>query len=198
MGPLWRLTRNRYGRAVYDRLGRRGVTATRMYEYVAPAREALDVPAPAGDVTLAAFDADEFDRSESPFGELLDAEVVIAAVDGDADGDRDGLVGRLFLSPPATEHAVSPLETTLTFDGAYVRRVFVDPAARRRGIATALVAAARRVAAERFDAGSTVALVAADNRPSRRAFASNGFEPTRVRTYARVGPWSHQSVGAVD
>lgn len=200
-GPLWRLTRNRYGRACYEWLGRRGVTATRMYEYVALARPDLDVPDPAGDVALAAFDPTELDRSSAPFDELLDEECVVGALDAeDADGIDAGsdLLGYLFLSPPELDHVVAPLEASLSFDGSYVRRVFVDPAARRRGIATALVALARRTAAERFGADRAVALVAADNRPSRRAFEGNGFAARRVRTYARVGPWSRRSTRELD
>jgi GNAT superfamily N-acetyltransferase len=189
-GPLWRLTRNRYGRSCYDWLARRGVTATRMYEYAAPAGD-VRVPAPAGDAALATLEPAALDRSDGPFDELLDEEVVVAAADG---GE---LVGHLFLSPPAVAHAVAPLESTLTFEGSYVRRAFVDPGARRRGIATALIAASRRVAAERFGADRAVALVAADNRPSRRAFAANGFAPRRVHTYARAGPWSWRRVRRV-
>lgn len=40
MAPLWRFTRNRYGRAVYDALARVGITATVMDEYV----RSLDTP----------------------------------------------------------------------------------------------------------------------------------------------------------
>jgi GNAT superfamily N-acetyltransferase len=187
LGPLWRLTRNRYGRACYDWLARRGVTATRMYEYAAPTG-GVRVPAPARDAALATLDPAAVDRSDDPFDELLDEEVAVAAADG---GE---FVGYLFLSPPGVAHEVTPLGSTLAFDGSYVRRAFVDPDARRRGIATALIAAARRVAAERFDADRAVALVAADNRPSRRAFARNEFAPRRVHTYARAGSRSWRRV----
>lgn len=43
MRRLWRLTRNRYGRAVYERLAAVGLTATWMTEYVASLERAPSI-----------------------------------------------------------------------------------------------------------------------------------------------------------
>lgn len=188
MGRLWRLCRNPYGRAAYDALGRAGITATWMYEYVrsldAPPRPVTggaDVVAPCDPAAVAALDA--------PVDELGPDETVVGAfVDGSP-------VGYLFLSIDARRH-VDPLERTLAFDGAYVRRVFVDPERRGEGVATALVSTACSHAAGE-GADRATALVALDNVPSRSLFEGRGFEATRSRRYARVGPFSFRSVRRV-
>jgi GNAT superfamily N-acetyltransferase len=101
------------------------------------------------------------------------------------------VVGYLFVSADEPIF-VHPLETELDFEGAYVRRVFVDPDYRQRGIATALVADARRVARERFDASEAHALIAPDNRPSQWVFEANGFRRVHEYDYARVGGWTRR------
>lgn len=197
MPELWRLTRNRYGRAAYDALARAGVTATRLVEYVRPLADPADpTPAPAAaalpdatpdaGVSVGAVDPGTVVDAGAPVEELrADEEVVAAREDG-------ATRGYLFCSVDAV-HRVHPLEEDLSFDGAYVRRVFVDPDHRRRRVATALVAAACRRAADR-GARRATALVAVDNRPSRLLFERTGFEPRRVHTYARVGPLARRSM----
>jgi ribosomal protein S18 acetylase RimI-like enzyme len=185
MVELWRLTRNRYGRACYDQLQAVGVTATVMSEYVATldgsGRESRETavtvehPARSQAVELAA-----------PTDELVDGETVLAAVDGATP------LGYLFYSVDATHH-IDPLERSLSFEGAYIRRVYVDPTHRQRGVASALVEAACRLAVE-DGAKRATALVARDNVPSRALFDSHGFDPVRDRRYVRLGPVSHRSV----
>jgi GNAT superfamily N-acetyltransferase len=182
MPALWRLTRNRYGRAVYDALARAGITATVMDEFVRSLGTLPDV----GDDRIERCDPSTVARLDAPTGELLtDEEVLAAFEDGRA-------VGYLFLSVDAT-HRIHPLERPLSFEGAYLRRVFVAPDHRERGVASALVAAACERAQDR-GADRASALVAVDNRPSRRLFERLGFSPRRRRRYARVGPLSHRSV----
>jgi GNAT superfamily N-acetyltransferase len=183
---LWRLTRNRYGRRIYEALGRLGVTATRMYEYVADAGDPPSDRVAATEATLTVRGPDAGDRTggrgHGDYADLAPDEWVVAArLDG-------AEVGHAFLSVDA-ERRVAPLERTLAFEGGYLRRLWVDPPARRRGIATALVARAVERAGT-AGAGRVTALVAADNRPSRWTFEAVGFEPHRRHTYARAGPVS--------
>ena len=178
MIEAWRLVRNPYGRAAYERLRDAGVTATLMTEY------GLRLPAPASDrpehdVTTDVVAPDRVAAIGAPTAALQPDEVVIAALDGGSP------VGYLFCSLDAT-HVVDPLERVRSFDGAYLRRVFVAPEHRDRGVATALVSTACEWAHER-DAGSVTALVARDNVPSRRLFERGGFEPERSHLYIRLG-----------
>lgn len=188
MPRLWRLTRNRYGRAVYDALARIGVTATVMIEYVATLSDRERAGRADRSYALEVCDPDRVAALGAPVDELGPDERVVAALE---DGTPRGY---LFLSIDAT-HEIDPLERALTFDGAYVRRVFVDPAHRNREIATAMVAEACRRARDRGVDRAT-ALVAVDNRPSRALFERQGFEPRRRHRYARVGPLSHRSTRA--
>lgn len=61
--------------------------------------------------------------------------------------------------------------------------MFVAPDSRGRGVATALVASACRLAAER-GADRATAFAAVDNRPSRRLFERVEFDPERWERYA--------------
>lgn len=193
MLPVWRVTRNRYGRAVYDALERVGITATRMYEYVAPTDAAADR---AADATFSVYQPDDagldrFAADYAAFEELRDDEHVVGAtVDGDP-------AGYLFVSADVTLH-IHPLDEDLSFDGAYVRRVFVDPDYRKRGIATALVARALDHARREFDADRASALVALDNRPSQWVFEANGFRRERVHSYACVFGLTHRQTDPVE
>lgn len=178
MLPRWRVTRNRYTRSAYEWLKRRGVTATRMYEYVAAPG---DVPTdPAVDVEV----------GEPGAARALPG---VEGVSGERSlwVRRDGrAVGRVLVSVDAT-HRIDPLETTLPVEGAYVRRLYVAPAARDEGLGTDLVAAALDYA-EQSGASRATALVAADNTPSRWVFENNGFRPERVHQYVRLGPFRHR------
>ena len=122
----------------------------------------------------------------APTGELRRGEVVLAAVE---DGDPRGY---LFLSVDAV-HDIVPLERAVEFEGAYVRRVFVAPEHRQRGIASALLAAACEEASDRGATRAT-ALVARDNAPSRMLFERHGFVSEREHLYARLGPLSVRTV----
>ncbi|MFC7076010.1 GNAT family N-acetyltransferase [Haloarcula halophila] len=187
---LWRLTRNRYGRAAYEALGRLGVTATSMIEYVATLEgEQDETPRDGNELTVEQVQPDRVASLDAPTTELLGDETVIAALDGNTP------VGYLFLSVD-TRHNIRPLERTLAFGGGYVRRVFVDPAHRNRGVATAMVETALR-RARSAGVDSVTALVAIDNVPSRSLFERHGFEPTHKRRYVRIGPFSHRAVTEV-
>lgn len=187
MPELWRLTRNRYGRAIYDALARIGITATVMYEYQAALDGTRD-PSATGDRSFSIEQCEpaEVAPLDAPTYELCGDEVVLGAV------GEDGPLGYLFLSIDAT-HEIHPLERTMTFDGAYVRRVFVDPAHRGEGVASAMLDAACRLANDR-GAETATALVALDNRPSRWLFEGRGFSPARAHRYVRVGPIARRSV----
>lgn len=178
--PVWKLTRNRYGRRLYEALAARGVTATRMYLYRAAVGESPPrVDAPDG-ITLASTSPASLDPGD--YADFADPKSGDCAVVAEADGD---VVGYLFLTYDRPKR-VDPLARTYEFDGAYVWRVFVDPALRGRGIATALVGRALGVARERWGAETACALVAADNRPSQWVFENNGFERREVLSYYRV------------
>jgi GNAT superfamily N-acetyltransferase len=206
MVQWWRLTRNDYGRVVFDFLAEHGLKITRMYGYRAdldgdPPRDAtLDDPT----LGLRVVTPAEVDGGEhEAFGDLFPGERVVVVVDSDADhgSSATSAGGRSFAEGPVVGYLfvsadepifVHPLETELDFDGAYVRRVFVDPDYRQRGIATALVARSRAVARETFDATEAHALIAPDNRPSQWVFEANGFRRVHEYDYARVGGWTRR------
>jgi GNAT superfamily N-acetyltransferase len=181
--PLWRLTRNRYARRVYDALAAVGVTATRMVEFEAPAGDAGAAVDPPGGVAVEAVPAgDAADRYDMEFpipASPLDGEWVVVARDGDR------AVGRALVSA-GREPYVEPLGTSLSFDGAYVRRVYVDRERRNEGIAKRLVGETLAVAREEFGVDTAHALIAADNRPSQWVFEANGFRPVRRHDYLRA------------
>jgi len=184
MVELWRLTRNRYGRACYDRLQSLGLTATVMTEYATTLDGTPQKPAESP-LTVERSDAASVAPLDAPTDQLVDGETVLAAFDGATP------LGYLFYSLDAT-HRIAPLERALSFDGAYLRRVYVAPDHRQRGVASTLVAAARR-RARRQGADRATALVARDNVPSRALFESHGFEAVVDRRYVRVGPVSYRS-----
>lgn len=181
MVELWRLGRNRYGRAVYERLTAAGVTATWMSEYRRPLDDAPSRTVP--DLTVKHCEPAAVGPLGAPVGELHDDEWVVAAFDGDTP------VGYLFCSLDARLD-IAPLERSMRFDGAYLRRVYVVPDHRKRGVASALVATACRDARDR-GAERATALVARDNVPSRALFESHGFTVGRDHWYVRVGPFSY-------
>ena len=79
---------------------------------------------------------------------------------------------------------VPPVEREIDHE-AYLWGLYVEPAYRNRGIATALIRKALDVARER-GCERAHSLVAVDNAPSQRALASNGFEPVREVSYYRL------------
>lgn len=175
MLPLWRVTRNRFGKRLHARLDAAGITVSRLREYRAPVPDGYAAESPDG-VAIRPADPDGLDDAV-PVDELTDDETVLVAVD-------DGAVGHLFVSVGATV-PVPELHTDLTVEGAYVRRLYVDPSYRRRGIATGLVDAAKAFGADR-GADDAVALVAVDNRPSQWTFEARGFEPVATHAYDRL------------
>jgi len=186
--PLWRLTRNRMARRIYDRLKAAGITATRMIEFAtglsaSPGREGpadRQVPGvsfvvvPPGEGAPARL---EFDDAVSV--SRLDGEWAVVAT------AEDRMVGRVLVSVDRSPY-VDPLGETVVFDGAYVRRVYVSREWRNNGIATRLVGEATAVATDRLGEDSAHALIAGDNRPSQRAFAACGFRPVRRHDYVRL------------
>lgn len=187
MVQLWRLTRNRYGRAIYDALDGVGITATVMYEYVAKLADYEDSSRTAANgYTIEVCEPARVGGLDAPVHELEPGEEIVAAIENGSPR------GYLFLSIDS-DHEIRPLERTLSFEGAYIRRVFVDSTHRNRGIATAMIAAACDRSYER-GARRATALVALDNHPSRTLFEQRGFEPRRVRRYVRLGPVAHRRV----
>jgi GNAT superfamily N-acetyltransferase len=186
MPNLWRLTRNDHARRVYDALKRVGITATRMDEYVAQSTRETSRTPPAG-VGIGPERPDALNETVCPaLPEHRDDETILVAC------EDDRVLGYLFVSPAPTIH-VHPLESDLSFDGAYVRRVFVHPEARNRGVATALVARTRVLAAE-WGLETVHALVAVDNRPSQWTFEANDFERRRVHAYLRLFGYRRRTV----
>ena len=189
MIPRWRLVRNRYTRRIYETLSTAGLTVSRMVEYEVDLHERasrdgtgpLDVPAQTTFHTVPAT-ADPVRRLDLDFSipvTFLDDEWVTAAT---ADGEA---VGRSLVS--AGQHPyVDALGRQMTFDGAYLRRVYVHPEWRNCGIARRLVAEALRVANREFGVDTAAALIAPDNKPSQWAFEANGFEPVRRHDYLSV------------
>jgi ribosomal protein S18 acetylase RimI-like enzyme len=119
---------------------------------------------------------------DAPIAEKLPAETVLTVC------EKGVARGYLFISVNTTV-PIDVLECKLSFNGAYIRRVYVDQAHRNRGVATALITAANRYASAR-DATQAVALVAIDNRPSQALFETCGFTVRSTRVYARIGPLS--------
>jgi GNAT superfamily N-acetyltransferase len=176
MVPLWRVTRNRLGKRLHARLDDLGVTVSRLYEYRAPIPTDYGAETPET-VSLGPVDPPAL-PPEAPVAELLETETVLAARD-------DGVVGYLFVSA-GQPVPVPELGTDLTFDGAYLRRLYVDPDHRRRGIGTGLVDAAKAHAADR-GVDTATALIAVDNRPSQWTFEARGFERVARHAYDRLG-----------
>lgn len=189
---LSRVTRNRYTQRVYEACLQRGLTATWLSEYVRPLESTDDLePNSTGSLSdryrVRACDPDTVRSLDAPVEELKPSEEIVTVLE-------DGISrGYLFLSVDTT-HEIRPLEQQLTFDGAYIRRVYVAPKYRNEGLASAMLEFALSRSVERGAALAT-ALVALDNTPSRKLFDRYGFEVERTRRYARVGPLVYRSVG---
>lgn len=173
---LWRYTRSEPVRAVYDWLADRGTYVAQLDRYERPAdgssREAaVDAPVPLDIATASVSDRCPDRLSGEPIAPR--DRVLLGRLDGD-------LVGHCCLSRRPVY--VPALERRLDPPGVYCWDLYVRPAARNRGVGTALIAAAARWARERSDAERLSALVAPDNVPSRRAFEAMGFRPTRRHT----------------
>lgn len=201
MISLWRLTRNQYGRALYELLAQAGITATAMRKYAVnlPDKTATEVDKTirtdnSSHTSMRAWTSESNPRFsivscpdaaaslDAPLAERLPTETVLTAY------EKGVARGYLFISVNRTV-PIDVLECELSFNGAYIRRVYVDQAHRNRGVATALITAANRYAAA-LDATQAIALVAIDNRPSQALFETCGFTARSTRVYARIGPLS--------
>lgn len=175
--PVWKLLRNRYGRAVYDALGRLGVTFSRMYCYVADRSGSSPAKSPAG-VSFDVRAPDEItpppSQDEGPLAP--DDDVVVALADGRVVGYQTLSTNRAVRVPPVGREVDRE---------AFLWGLYVEPDHRNRGVATALVGRALGLARER-GAERTHSLVAVDNLPSQSALESNGFEARRVISYCRL------------
>ncbi|WP_254546334.1 GNAT family N-acetyltransferase [Halomarina pelagica] len=181
--PLWRVTRTARARRLYEWLAARGVTGARMYQYVRDLDDDVPAPSPPERVTLA-FEGGAPPELERLDGDLARDDLVLVARSGDE------LAGQVVVSVGRPVR-VPPLDATVRTDGAYLWRLYVPPAHRDCGIATALVSAGVRAARER-GADRASALVATDNRPSQWVFEANGFEARTLHTYYRLGGLSHR------
>ncbi len=163
----WRLTRNRYGRALYDRLAARGIRASLLIEYRrAAAAVALEPP---DGVRIEERRPETLDDQFRNATALPATDVVLVARSA---GERVGSTLLTFdrsLDVPELGSEYEPA-------GVYIWKVYVAEAARGQGIGSALVRAAVRATAER-EIEEVVALVARDNLPSKKAFAGAGFGP---------------------
>lgn len=166
---LWRVTRHEAVRRFYERLEAAGVVFAQLDRFERPTDDAPPVEGPAG-VTIQGQPAAEgipAGLADDPVAP--DDRLVLARRDGT-------VVGYCCLSNRPVY--VPELHRRLTFPGAYLWRLYVTPSERGRGIGTAVVAAAVRETGTALDVGTLTALVAPDNRPSRKAFAGLGFSPT--------------------
>lgn len=171
----WRLTRNRYGRALYDWLAAHGFSATRMYRYRRSCDGSTEVtPPPDVHLSVVSGDTDDPVVAEAELATVPADSLLLASVD-------DVTVGYGVLSDRPVH--VDALGRTVDVQGAYLWRLFVDPAHRSRGIASALVGRGLAEAADWPETPSVSALVAADNVPSRRTFEKLGFSPVERLEY---------------
>lgn len=190
MADYWRLIRNQYTRSVYDALKALGITATRMYEYQAklPQTNATRSPATLAGTSIDLISASEVDSRDIDFDfsqpvDMLDGEwAVIASIDGQP-------VGRTLVTYTSRPY-IDPLERALPISGAYVRRVFVMPERRGKGVASVILRAATELARDEFNADTATALIAADNKASRGLFEGCGFERVGFHEYVRLGAFS--------
>lgn len=190
--PVWKVTRTRPGRRLFEGLAERGVVLSRVEQF----GRTLDGPLPAigvpGGVSLRVREPGELGlpgRMDRP--ELTARDRIVAAV---AD---DRVVG---VQPVTTDRPfhVEPLDRTIRFDGAYFWGLYVDADWRRRGVATALVARALAFVAERTELARVDTLVGVDNVPSKRVLRGVGFEREHVRSYYRLGRFERRSKREVD
>ena len=175
---LWQLTRNRYARRLYERLAEAGFTFVTLDAYVHEHPKNAVVPK-SGAPTIEIYDHNDPAISSFAFDGLAgDDRAVIAYLDGT-------IAGSLIVSG-GQEVFVPALDASISFDGAYIWDVFVDPEFRQRGVATSLIRHGLATTATVFDAETAIALIAPDNTPSKRAFASNGFKPRENHSYLQI------------
>lgn len=190
--PLWKLTRNPVGRAIYDRVSGRALRFAALELYRRPAAEADPESSPSrtdGDGSESALELtvrETVDDDTLPYkaDEADEADLFVLAR---ANGE---VIGQVFLT--RTEPYVRELETTLSIDGGYVHRLYVDPDYRNRGVGSQLLARAIDAVRDRWGRRDLYALIADDNLPSRRLFEGRGFVPESRFRYVRLGPLSRR------
>lgn len=187
---LWRLTRNEYGRAMYGALAKRGIKGSLLYVYVRSLHDADDSDHTPDNITIDVCRERDLDAdaSERAFQHLDPTDIVVFAR---SDGQ---LLGHVVLSCARSVY-VSAIETTVgeANDTAYLWRLHVDPAHRQRGIGTALIDRARRVAARADEPTTATALVAIDNVPSQMLFDTNGFDRQALIVYGTAFGLTHRT-----
>ena len=173
---LWRLTRHDRVRRLYERLSEAGVFLAQLDRFQRGAAGADGLPGPPDGVRLAVLPATEWVPERLEAAPLAPDDRIVVA----RRGGRP--VGWCCLSDRPVY--VPELRRRLTFDAAYLWRLYVRPADRGAGIGTALVARAVRAAARDLSSTSIAALVAPDNLPSRKTFDGLGFRPAERFTAA--------------
>jgi GNAT superfamily N-acetyltransferase len=136
-------------------------------------------------VTITVTRVDEVHLSDRPQA-LREEDIVVRASSGDS------VVGRVFVSYERSVF-VPPVEASVDFGGAYLWRLAVSRTHRQQGIATALIDRAVNVV-DKMEANAAYALIAVDNVPSKRTFATIGFEPRGTITYGRALRWKRRRV----
>lgn len=174
---FWRVTRHPTVRRLYDSLEARGLFLAQLDRFERETDGAESVAVPEG-VSLSVTTAAEGVPDRLAGDPLAPSDRLVRARRGET------TVGSCVVSDRAVY--VPELRRRLSFDGAYLWRLYVAPAERGRGIGTAIVS---RTVAAAAAAGADwiVALVAPDNLPSRRAFRSLGFRPTERFTGVGCG-----------
>jgi len=180
----WRVSRHPVVRWIYERLDRAGIVLAQLDRF-----ERSTATSPPDGPALP--DAIELTRTTP--ADRLPATLNAAPV---APEDRlllarraDTTVGWCLLS--ARPVYVPELHRRLSFDGAYLWRLYVTPNERGQGIGSALVMRAIQEAATALNETQISALVAPDNLPSRRAFANAGFTPIERFTSVGYRDWRY-------
>lgn len=188
--PVWKLTRTRPARRLYDTLVAAGLHVSVLDQFshdLAGAPPAVGpLPEPVAVETARAADRPARWGFSDPA--LEDDHLLLAAV---ADGD---VVGRALLSTGGPVH-VAELDRTLAFDGGYLWGLVVDPDWRRRGIASVLLETAL-ARLHRDGTAALHALVAPDNHPSLALFRGHGFAPERRHVYVNALGLAYRSSGS--
>jgi GNAT superfamily N-acetyltransferase len=180
---LWRATRNQYTRRVYAVLKRNGLTATMLYDFERSLESTRreDEEPDTRQLSCRVSELSTISSIDPPEMALHPEETVIAAWWGGTPS------GYAFVSHNLTLY-IDPLEKEYSFETGYIRRVFVAPEYRNRGIATKLIQQACTYLSER-SATTAKALIAFDNLPSLNLFRGCGFEAVGYHQYLRVGPF---------
>ena len=182
---LWRLTRHPTARRIYNRVADAGVVFAQLDWFERETAVARSIADPPGDVTVRVSPAGDGVPPALRDAHLAPGDLLVLA---ERDGER---VGHCCLADRPVY--VPELCRRLVVEGSYLWQLAVVPAERGRGIGTALVARGVTAAAATLSVDRIAALVAPENVPSRRAFASLGFRPTtRYTSYGVAGSVRHQ------